>query len=74
MCFEYSFVQEVVNVGTLGLRVVQRWVDCERTGGVGRLVGGSGIEEEVERGRMVGNVGPMGGFEGEGLWVTAKTG
>ena len=39
-------MQEVVNVGTRGLRVVQRWVDCERTGGVGREVAGSGIEED----------------------------
>ena len=72
MCFKYSFVQEVANAGTLGLRVVQRWVDCERRGGVGRVVAGSGIEEDEEWERMVGNAGRTGVIEAEGLWVTGK--
>ena len=74
MCFEYSFAQEVVNAETLGLRVVQSWVDCERTGGVGRVGAGSGIEEDEEWDRMVGKAGRTGVFEAEGLRVAAKTG
>ena len=62
----------MVNAETLGLRVVQSWVDCERTGGVGRVGAGSGIEEDEECDRMMGKAGKRGGFEAEGLWVTGK--
>ena len=67
-------MQEVVDVGTLGLRVAQRWVDCERTGGGGRVCAGSGIVEDVEGERMARKAGRTGVFEREVLWVTAKKG